>query len=58
MLISLVALAVLAGCSEDAESGGGPSTIEIQDADLAFELPAVWVELDPAEASEALTDDD
>lgn len=58
VLTSLVALTVLGSCSEDTERDGGAETIEIQDADVAFELSAAWVELDPAEAREALTDDD
>jgi hypothetical protein len=54
----LIALAVLTGCSKDNQSDPSTQTIEIQDADLTFELPATWIELDPAEATKAVTDDD
>jgi hypothetical protein len=73
LLTSLVALAVLAGCSGDVKSDGGTEpiavqpaeverdggteTIGIRSADVAFELPEGWVRLDPAEALEAATDD-
>jgi len=58
LLTSLVALAVLAGCSGDVESDGGTEAIEVQTGDVAYELPEGWVRLDPAEALEAATDDD
>lgn len=57
VLTCLVVHAALGGCSKNTESGSSAETIAILDADLTFELPATWVELDPEAAREAATDD-
>lgn len=58
LLCSVAALVVLVGCSQDAEAPTTSGYVDIGDTGLVLELPKAWVELDPAVAREALTDED
>jgi hypothetical protein len=57
-LMSVAMVVVLAGCSQDAGIVEGAAPVEIGEVGVAFEMPPTWVDLDPAEAREALADDD